>query len=181
MSTTVATFAATYEDGDRISYTAVEKPGGAVRFNVDGNAGFCIEVEVAHAESGTGTVDVISSDSRLAKTMYYMVKKGWVDNPNGEDPLIPGFHHYSVCQGMTQVANQGQRAIDSLLDDWEPSVVSTIVDYVEDAQTITVPSNFKVFKVSAGNYQDFVVSYIEEETTGILKLKKASANTDITG
>lgn len=168
------------KDGETLNYESEIMDCGFPLFDIDGNQGFCIEPGVEEAEEGTAEAELQSRNSRIAKTAYYIAKKGWDQNLNARSSST-GLMNGSVVTAMLQYAAKGNAAIEVWrgYGYWDQDTYDKIVSYVNNAQELTVPNSFKVFTFNAGSHQDFGVFYVEP--TGSIKLKKASANPSITG
>lgn len=167
------------EDGENVSYRSHDIEGGATIFEVDGHQGFCIEPNTPAASSGRGTADEVGSSSRLAKACYYIALKGWDQDLETRDPNT-GSRWGTVCTAMLQISGPNRSEALSYWrsergDEWTDKILA----YLDESESVTVKRGFKVFTVNAGDYQDFGVFYLEP--TGPIKLKKSSANPEITG
>jgi hypothetical protein len=170
------------ENGDKITFHHETNAGGVDLFTFSGYpdiVGFCCEPGTSTDESGTATVKVISNNTLLAKTLYYIHAKGWDTNArlysSGPGPLPSGWQYRTVVQTMTQYATVGNEAVNYWKThydrtDWSDENIQMVVDEVNNkASKVTVPDNFRAF-IATQSGQDSAVLY--QPATGKLKISK---------
>lgn len=179
MMLSVPTFAT--EVGDTVSYRS-DAVASADRFYVKDYDGLCCYWGGDVAASGTGRVErKVSNSSAFAKVAYhYAYKKGWLDNTDIYDN---GLEKGKCLQYLLQVGNMGWsdwRSATSISESSQ-NLIKDLWDVHSDLSN--APDNFEMFVVNPGSgYQPFVI--MTDDATppeGKLCLKKASANTGITG
>lgn len=170
--------------------TSHNSTAGFVVFSVGGYEGSCIQKGVSYELSGTANMKEKDNTDLLAKAAYYVdVKKGWFKNTTDRPSIMDQtgvasrFKAGLLAEDILQCANQGvetwsERAASQT---YPQGYIDYVVDIVENTlPSVTVPSSFIIWKGNPSDgSQDFAVW--GDRPTGKLKLKKASANTGITG
>lgn len=184
------------DDGATAKYTvntSHNDDAGFVIFTLDDHddlKGSCVQKGTPYTTSGKAKMSSKSNSSDLAKAAYYVdVVKGWFGNYTDRPDIMDDtgvakrFKAGLLAEDIVQCANQGtERWSDIALSQTYPEkYVKYVCDLVKDKiPEVNVPDNFVIYKGSPNDdSQDFAVWGFAP--TGRLRLRKASANTGITG
>ena len=174
------------QEGDTISYS---HDGSTSTFGYGDYVGKCIETGIPYQDSGTAIAgSKFSNSTQAAKLAYYY---SYVDPKISDTTKPPGLEGIAGdwCDAVgwaisyAYLGPEAWRATAS--NTWSPGGVETVESCIVNTiipptQNVSVPSGFEMWTLETETgFQNF--SLWRMAPTGKLKLKKASANTGITG